>query len=189
MRFSSDRQRKAVFAAIMSAPRKKQRIIALDTETTGFSKKDKILEFSAATRDPSGQVLTYHTLINPHRSIGAYAQAVHGITQADVRHAPPMEELRSEIKAIISQASGVAGHNLPFDSRMLAQGGIHIPEEKKICTLQLAKEQGLGNRLSLDKLTSRLGIHIPPEERHHAAADTMATLRCYEKMTAPGQKL
>lgn len=163
---------------------RKRVICALDTETTGFSSKDKILEFSAVVKDPYGHVHVYHSLINPHRSIGPYAQAVHGITQEDVRSAPSIEELRPEIRKIIDQVDVVAAHNMRFDDRMLLQEGIRIPEEKKACTMQLGKACGVDDggdgKVSLDDLVEDLDIRILPEERHHAASDTVATLQAYE---------
>ena len=57
-----------------------QRIVAIDCETTGFSRHDRIIEFAAVEVDiDTGQVVDeIDTLVNPERDVGPVD--VHGVT-------------------------------------------------------------------------------------------------------------
>ncbi|WP_420621745.1 PolC-type DNA polymerase III [Candidatus Poriferisodalis sp.] len=64
------------------------RIVAIDCETTGFSKHDRIVEIAAVEIDVARGEITdeFDSLVNPMRDIGAVG--VHGITPSMVQAAP-----------------------------------------------------------------------------------------------------
>ena len=94
-----------------------QRIVAIDCETTGFSRHDRIVEFAAVEVDvATGQVVDeIDTLINPERDVGPVD--VHGVTASMVSAAPTFEEVAGALGRRLQGAILVA-HNLAFDARL-----------------------------------------------------------------------
>lgn len=190
MRFSSDRQRRAVFANFdrpAGRHRKRWKFTVIDTETTGLTNRDRLIEVAAISKDSNGYS-RYHTLIRPPVRINSYASAVHGITWADVKDAPRFREVRPDIQDIVDRSEKVVAQNANFDVRFLRNEGIRIEDSKVEDTMRIGKEyrpkidDGGDGRLSLDDLTRGLGVRISPEDRHGAFGDALGTLRCYEIM-------
>lgn len=97
------------------------RIVTLDTETTGFSPvSDRIVEIGAVETIPhTGKVeATFHHIINPSRPIPKRTTRVHGIRDADVRDKPTFELVADDLIAAIRSATVVA-HNGSFDAEMV----------------------------------------------------------------------
>lgn len=91
--------------------------VVLDTETTGLSYNDEIVQI--AILSPDGTVLL-DTLVRPLIPISLEATGIHGITNDDVADAPPFPKLYERLKAILSGKSIVI-YNAAFDLRMLQQ--------------------------------------------------------------------
>ncbi|WP_436762855.1 exonuclease domain-containing protein [Streptosporangium sp. V21-05] len=92
----------------------------IDLETTGLRPAwhDRIIEIGVVHLDPAGRVTgEWSTLVNPGRDLGP--QRVHGITAADVRHAPTFDDIAATLTALLHGRVPVA-HNLPFDLGFLA---------------------------------------------------------------------
>src|SRR5690606_40072141 len=106
----------------MSADRSESmREIIFDTETTGLdSREDRIIEFGGielVNKFPTGR--TFHRYINAHgRSAHPDAQAVHGISDADLAGKPTVNEIVAELLEFIDGAILVA-HNANFDIGIL----------------------------------------------------------------------
>jgi DNA polymerase-3 subunit epsilon len=192
MKFRHDRQRRAVFANLgrpAGRRRKRWRVTVVDTETTGLTNRDRLIEVAAISKDASGYS-RYHTMVRPPVRINSYASAVHGITWKDVKYAPVFSEVRSDIQRIVDCSDKVVAQNANFDVRFLRNEGIRIEDGKVRDTMKIGKEYtppidtGGDGRLSLDDLTKGLGVEISAEERHSAYGDALGTLRCYEIMTA-----
>ncbi len=91
--------------------------VLLDTETTGLSPQDEIVQI--AVLGPDGRSLM-DTYVSPTRSIPADATAIHGITDSDVQGAPMFPEVFDELKRIISGKTVVI-YNAVFDLRLIQQ--------------------------------------------------------------------
>ena len=146
-----------------------QRIVAIDCETTGFSRHDRIVEFAAVEVDVgSGQVVDeIDTLLNPERDVGPVD--VHGVTASMVSAAPTFEEVAGALGRRLQGAILVA-HNLAFDARLLGQEfqrlGTAFDPGAGYCTLR-ATSQKLG--LACESF----GIaHV---DQHRALSDARAT--------------
>ena len=99
------------------------REIAFDTETTGLKPEDgdRIIELGAVemiNHIPSGR--TFRTLINPGRAVSADTVRITGITDDDLKDAPPFEapEVIDAFLEFIGDATLVA-HNAGFDRGFL----------------------------------------------------------------------
>ena len=83
------------------------RQIVLDTETTGLSiaQGHRIIEIGCielVNRRLTGQEL--HFFINPDRDIDAGAEAIHGISRADLENKPRFEEIAEDFLDFIKDA-------------------------------------------------------------------------------------
>jgi len=91
--------------------------LILDTETTGLSEDDQIIEIAAV--DWYGTpVIDYR--IKPSVAIDPDAHAVHGISLEDLKDCPSWPEVESEIKALLF-GQPVIIFNADFDMRMIVQ--------------------------------------------------------------------
>ncbi|MFB4273465.1 exonuclease domain-containing protein [Nonomuraea sp. GTA35] len=113
----------------------------IDLETTGLrpSWHDRIVEVAVVLLDPLGRVIReWSTLVNPERDLGP--QHIHGITAADVRHAPAFKDIVGTLADLLWGRALVA-HNLRFDLGFLRsefdRAGSPIPDLGAIgiCTM------------------------------------------------------
>ena len=94
------------------------RIVVVDTETTGIYPTDRVVEVALVTLSLDGEVLdVWDTLVHPERDVGA--SFIHGITASMVAEAPTFADVAGDV-AVRVEGACVAAHNLPFDSRMVA---------------------------------------------------------------------
>lgn len=89
--------------------------VILDTETTGLSESDEIIEI--AIIDHTGKVLMDERL-EPSKRIPAEATAIHGITNEDVKGCPRFADFLPLIKGHLA-GKDVIVYNATFDRSML----------------------------------------------------------------------
>lgn len=93
-----------------------------DLETTGTRiGHDRIVQIAVVRLLPDGTRESWQSLVNPGMPIPADASAIHGITDADVADAPPLEDIADDI---ISQFAGcdLGGFNvIRFDLPLLSE--------------------------------------------------------------------
>jgi DNA polymerase III subunit epsilon len=163
--------------------------VVFDTETTGLqpAQGDAIVQI-AAMRIVNGRRVeaeVFDTLVNPRRPIPLSSTEVHGITDAMVQDAPPIEQVAARFHAFAKGAVLVA-HNAPFDMeflRRLDPGlGLRFDNPVLDTVLLSAVIYGQHEVHTLDALTHRLGITIPEEARHTAIGDTIATADAFVKL-------
>lgn len=147
----------------------RQRLVVIDTETTGLGTFDRVVEVAAIVLDrATGETLDeYDTLVNPMRDIGPVR--IHEISSSMVSAAPTFEEIAASLALRVEGAVLVA-HNLSFDVRMLDNEYQRLDAQLDpgdgICTLRLS-----GEKLSLacDR------YEIPMTRHHRALSDARAT--------------
>lgn len=98
----------------------KKRFIALDFETTGFSRlRDRIIEIGAVLFEGGEPSKVLSTLVNPSMDINPAATSVNGITMQMVRNSPSQEEAAELLDDFLSEAKSgqvpIVGHNVKFD--------------------------------------------------------------------------
>jgi len=91
--------------------------VILDTETTGISPYDEIVQIAIVASD--GRVLC-DTLVRPTRTIPPEATAIHGISDADVRDASLFPDVYGRVREILS-GKRVIIYNAQFDLRLIRQ--------------------------------------------------------------------
>ncbi|GAA0442748.1 hypothetical protein Acor_79730 [Acrocarpospora corrugata] len=165
--------------------------VAIDVETTGLrpSRHDRVIEIGVVHLDPAGQVTgEWNTLVNPERDLGP--QHVHGITAADVRHAPTFPSIAGSLSILLQGRVPVA-HNLEFDLNFLRYEferlGTPIPFPDGVCTMREARQflpQAPRNLAGCCAVAD-----IPLDGHHNALIDARAAaqlLRHYLDLSHPG---
>jgi len=155
--------------------------VYLDTETTGISPTDEIVDICLVAHD--GKILL-NTLIKPISRIPADATRIHGITNEMVQNAPTWPDLWPEIRGILT-GRPLAIYNADFDLKMIqqtiAKWGIQwrVPRGNSLCIMRLyAQFHGEWNPARRDYRWQKLedagrqcGISIP--NSHRAREDTL----------------
>jgi DNA polymerase-3 subunit epsilon len=91
--------------------------VLLDTETTGISAQDEIVQI--AVLSPQEDILL-NTLVRPTQSIPPQSTAIHGITDADVVDAPSFPEVFEKLQTITAGKTVII-YNAQFDLRLIRQ--------------------------------------------------------------------
>ena len=169
------------------------RIVVLDTETTGLSPQDghRIIELGCVEmikRRLTGK--RFHVYINPNRSIDEGAIAVHGITNEFLKDKPVFEDIVEEFLDFIKDTELVI-HNAPFDigflnyelSLLKQKGGAIKDYSAVFDTLAYARKKHPGQRNSLDALCKRYGIDNSHRDLHGALLDSEILSDVFLSMT------
>ena len=172
------------------------KIICFDTETTGCSKWDEIIQISIFEMDASSLEITevLSTFVKPlNKKRWDSAEAVNGISPQDVANAPTIKDLRPQLASIFSSAETIVGHNVGFDIRMLAQcARIRIDKNKVADTLSLFRADV---RQGHHKLADAVAHYIPEDLEwfqqgaHKADTDTEATLKVYRAIISKNREI
>jgi DNA polymerase-3 subunit epsilon len=114
-----------------------QKPIYLDTETTGLTRSDEIVEISVIDHD--GSVL-FSQMVKPSQPIPREAERVHGITNAMVANAQSWPLVWMKLRPLVyGRLIGV--YNEEFDSRMMIQSHqrYRLPWREKLEFLDVLK--------------------------------------------------
>ena len=140
--------------------------VYLDTETTGVTDDDEIVEITII--DDNGKPLI-NTLVKPvYHSSWPGAERVHGISPIEVRHAPTQSQISDDIRKIVKGAQVVI-YNSPFDSKFLPE--LEDAAEIK-CAMRAFAEWNNSRWIKLTNATKIIGYEW--EGAHRALADTLA---------------
>lgn len=176
----------------MSLQNTSNRLVVLDTETTGLDVKDghRIIEVGCVemmNRKLTGNNL--HLYLQPDRVIDAGAFAVHGISNEFLMDKPRFAEVAAELRDYLVGAELVI-HNAPFDIGFLEsefeQCGMPV-NLGKVCkvtdSLPMARKQFPGQKANLDALCKRLGVNNGHRTLHGALLDSEILADVYLAMT------
>ena len=87
-------------------------LIVLDLETTGtWLEKDRIVEIAMVRLEPDAEQKTYLSRVNPGMPIPPRVSQITGITDADVKDAPPFKKIAPDVAAFIGEAD-LGGFNV-----------------------------------------------------------------------------
>ena len=178
----------SVASDVMETPLRDLCFVAFDTETTGLSvEKDAVIQLGAV-RILNGRLVAgeqIDTFVDPKRPIPPASTAVHHITDDDVRGAPDFATAGRAFHNFARDAVLVA-HNAPFDLGLLRKGaeemGVTWDHPVLDTVLLSAVVFGTTETHTLDALCDRLSITIPPEARHTAFGDALATGQALVKL-------
>src|SRR5690349_18203675 len=148
--------------------------------TTGFSPAngDRIVEIAIARVDPAGRVSDeYSTLVNPGRDVGPVF--LHGISNIEVREAPPFADIAGEILDRLDGAVVVL-HDGAFVERFLdeefARAGVQLPVTPALCSQWLARRTLRTADHTLRTLSRHAGRTVLDTSSAMGAVRTVAAL-------------
>lgn len=140
----------------------------LDTETASLT--GGVAEIAWLKVDENLEIQEeFCTLVDPERPIDPGAQAVHGISDADVAGKPTLKDIAV---TWFPEPINIIGHNCKFDVRMTKE---YIKYADSLCTLALARTyiKGTTNH-KLETLQRELAL---PEQKSHSALGDVHTCR------------
>lgn len=156
------------------------KLIFFDTETTGNTDKDFLIQIAYKTGSE-----TFTGLYKPEKKIPPEASAVHHITNKMVADKSSFRESADlvRVKKLFEDESNIlVAHNAPFDVLMVGKEGIN--PKKFICTLRVArhldKEEKI-ERYNLQYLRYLLDIEIDAEA-HDALGDVLVLEQLFERL-------
>lgn len=151
-------------------------IIFLDTETTGLTDKDRLVQISYKVwkTDEEGT-----ELFKPPEGIelSFEATSIHHITRAMVADKPTFveSEMKKRLEELFAQGSIMVAHNALFDMGVIASEGL-VPQ-KHICTLKVARHLDEEAKLTNHKLQYlRYAYDLDAEGQAHDARGDVAVL-------------
>ena len=161
----------------------------LDTETTGLSAGDEIVQIGIVAGDGA---TVLNQLIKPTIPIPSDASAIHGIYDRDVADAPSFKQIYIQLS---TQLAGqvVVAYNMDFDWRMLQQttSRYRLPDlrmGKRDCAMkQYARFKGVRKNNGRNYIRHKLGNAVRQEglqvaKAHDALDDAHMTLALIRKM-------
>ena len=174
-------------------------ILCFDTETTGFRGDARILEIGLVAIEDGRITDSISRYFYPSDLDWAHpdvlgALKVNGLSERQLRGNGPIEHYLDFLDMELTHCDAWLGHNLSFDTRMLAQefARAHqsMPSCKKgICTLEVARKYAWQTRRQGNKLEAvAADYHVDFEGRAHTAlADAKVTAHIYLEMVKKGQ--
>ncbi len=169
------------------------RIIILDTETTGLNPQEghRVIEIGCVEmikRRITGR--HFHVYINPDRLIDEGAIAVHGISNEFLEDKPRFEQILEDFLDFIKDAELVI-HYAPFDvgfinnELALINSTLGKVEDysKVFDSLIYARKKHPGQRNSLDALCKRYGVDNSQRDLHGALLDAEILAEVFLLMT------
>lgn len=168
-----------------------ERVVFLDTETTGFGPRAEIIDIGIVAAD--GTVL-FDSLIRPEAPIPAATSRVHGLYDHDVAAAPHWRDVYPTIYRLLTGARVVV-YNAPFDSGMVTTNcqrhELVIPSAQWHCAMRqysaysgaptTTGNRGAGRWVKLDRAAAAFGV---APGGHRALADAEVCRRVVAGMAA-----
>ncbi|NJL94213.1 MAG: DEAD/DEAH box helicase [Anaerolineae bacterium] len=157
-------------------------VVVFDVETTGLDpERDKIIEIGILRAREDTVLDTYQTLVNPGKSIPESVVALTGITDEQVRRAPSIHQVLSQVSRFIGNAP-IVGHRVEFDMAMLLEAEKVPRKNPLIDTYELASVLlPTAPRYNLGSLVQHLGLQ-ELETAHRAGDDVLATWHLYRAL-------
>ena len=153
-------------------------ILFFDIESTGLNvATDRIVEICAVKVLPNGDQEIKTRRINPTIPISPEAQAVHGISDEDVKDCPTFAQIAQSL-AQWMKGCDIAGYNsIKFDSPLLAEEFLRADIDFDFRKRKLIDVQNIFHKLEQRTLSAAYKFYCQKdlENAHSAEADTLAT--------------
>lgn len=156
----------------------KNPLLFFDIESTGLNvATDRIVEICAVKVMPNGDQEIKTRRLNPTIPISPEAQAVHGISNEDVKDCPKFKEIAKSLAQWMAGCD-IAGYNsLKFDIPLLAEEFLRAGVEFDFRKRHLIDVQNIFHKMEQRTLSAAYKFYCQKdlENAHSAEADTLAT--------------
>lgn len=151
--------------------------VAVDIETSSFdSRTCEVIELGAVRVRDGNAVERFQRLIRPRSPVTEESRAVHGITDLELEHQPPIEEVWPEFMAFCGADILIAHNGNGYDFPILRRVGKDLAGGADFVgydSLPLARSLHLGSR-KLAHLAEHFGVSVTESHRALADAETLA---------------
>ncbi len=162
----------------ISTAKKLVNFIVIDTETTGLTHEDEIIEIAIVNCDTGNTLM--NTLVRPSdmsKVANNGGASIHKINPDVLTIVPTFQDIADELYDIL-RAYHVVAYNAAFDipaiQREFFRVKLPIPVINGTCAMRMfSAYMGIGDWLSLAEACSILGIDVG--EQHRALGDALAT--------------
>lgn len=158
--------------------------LLLDTETTGLSSSDRIIELSII--DMSDGRCLYHSNFNPQEPLKSVITEITGLSDGDLKKAPVFDrKIAFEINKV-TEGRTLCAWNSSFDMRMLksefTRAGSHFKYENDYDLMPLfARAMSTGrSRIKLADAMKMMGIE--GNQEHRSLSDCLDTKAVIDKV-------
>lgn len=177
-----DFDRDNVFLKTVKTHIKDQTFCIVDIETNGSDvNKGQVIELGAV-KYKNGEVLDKFDSLVYAKTIPRYIQEVTNITPLMLENAPVLEKVLKEFKLFLEDDVFVA-HDIKFDYNFISNSfkkyDLGKLENRKLCTIDLAKRTINSERYGLGFLKELLSINI--DNHHRAYSDALSTTYILQK--------
>ena len=158
--------------------------ILLDTETTGFSNNDIVLQLSYIVFNDYEILKTYNQYVKINSYVKINNSEIHGITKETCKNGVCIKDMIDRYISDLKYCKAIVGHNIHFDIRMLKNEMNRLKLDCSI--LEKCKSEDTmtlhGSRIKLGELYIKL-FNEPMPNAHNAYYDVLATYRIYRKLS------
>lgn len=157
--------------------------VVLDCETSGLSPTANEIIEVALIKYVNGELVdTFSSLVAPSCPISSRITAITGITNADLKNAPPAEAVIPVVWSFI-EGFVLVGHNIPFDIKFLRaefEKNGYVGQFDYVDTLQLARS-AFPDFPNHKLATCIEKLSLSDGQTHRALDDIICTQRLLEK--------
>jgi DNA polymerase-3 subunit epsilon len=153
-------------------------IVFFDVETTGLNiGKDKIIELALLKIDPDGSEEERVWRINPEIPIAKEAEAVHGISNADLKSEPVFAEIADDVLSFIENCDLAGFNSNKFDLPLLVEEFLRADRSFELIDRKCIDVQNIFHKMEPRNLKAAYQFYCQKEliDAHQALADTRAT--------------
>ena len=158
--------------------------IILDTETTGFSNNDIILQLSYIVFNDFEILKTYDHLVKINPKVKITNSSIHGITNDKCeKEGICINDILDRFIKDIHYCKAIIGHNISFDIRMLKNEFIRNNKDFLLVESKMIEDTMTlsGGRIKLGVLYEKL-FNEKMVNAHNAYYDVLATYQIYKKL-------
>jgi DNA polymerase III alpha subunit (gram-positive type) len=157
------------------------KFVVADTETTGFSKWDQVIDLAAVKVVDDEIVDKFQCYILPTCKLKEDSIKIHGLTMEFLKkNGVTAKEAFSNFKAFIKDAGPFVGHNISFDKRMIESHSsrVKVPIEVEIAfdTYKIAEKLLFFPDYKLASIIDILGLRKDLKS-HSALDDVIGTFK------------
>ena len=153
-------------------------IAFLDLETTGIKvASDRIVEICILRQNTDGSTKIKTLRINPEIPIPPEVSAIHGITDEDVKDAPPFRQVAPEIMSFLENCDLAGFNSNHFDIPLLVEEFLRANMDFDLKGRRFIDIQNIFHRMEPRNLAAAYKFYCNKElhNAHSAEADTVAT--------------